>query len=799
MMLLKLTEENQSTDSQTLLGWANMARNALQMWNGFSSHQLVFGQNPNLPGIMTDGLPALIGATSSKVFADHLNALHESRRAFIQSESSERIRRALRTKVRAAEDIYETGDRVYYKREGKERWLGPATVVFQDGKVVFVRHGGIFIRVSPNQLNKIQKLKDGMTGSGNPELDSFDKYENMTQVTGNGEESEKESSSEGSKPDSSITEYLSSAEAGLNIENHTEERPVNRDTGKQASIKINDIIKYKMDNEWFIGTVTSRAGKVTGKYRTWYNIRDENLEERSVDLGQIEWEKVPESEINITSITDSLGSVSKEIIIAKENELNKLALFDTYQEVTDCGQKPLSTRWVVTNKDGNTKARLVVRGFEEKDLEIPRDSPTVGKGAMRLFLSIAAIEEWTVKTTDIRSAFLQGKELDRDVYIRPPKESKAPKHVIWKLKHGLYGLKDGARQFYERVKEKLINLGFIQCKLDPAVFYVHKDKKLIGMICCHVDDFLHAGDSSFDMLMKRLRERFSAGKVEEKAFKYIGFQVKQNRSMIVLDHSGYINKMKNSILDPKRASSKNEPLNAQEQTLFRQIIGQLNWAVQGSRPDMAFEMIALSTKLQQGKIEDLIRAIKKVNRLNDIRSFISFPGLDKTKLTVVVFTDASLGNINEGTGSTGAHIVWLMDNSGRCCPVTWNAHKIKRVVRSTLAAETLSLQEGLETAFYYRQMVEEIMGLESKTIPIQAYIDNKSVIEAILSTRMVDDKRLRVDVAAIQELLKFHDINRIQWVPGNLQLANPMTKQGASGFSLLKVLQSGQMISEISN
>ena len=72
------------------------------------------------------------------------------------------------------------------------------------------------------------------------------------------------SSSEGSKPDSSITEYLSSAEADLNIEKHTEEQPVNRDIGKRLSIKINDIIKYKMDNEWFIGTVTSHAGKATG-------------------------------------------------------------------------------------------------------------------------------------------------------------------------------------------------------------------------------------------------------------------------------------------------------------------------------------------------------------------------------------------------------------------------------------------------------------------------------------------------------------------------------------------------------
>ena len=131
---------------------------------------------------------------------------------------------------------------------------------------------------------------------------------------------------------------------------------------------------------------------------------------------------------------------------------------------------------------------------EEKDLEIPRDSPIVGKGAMRLFLSVAALEKWTVKTTDIKSAFLQGKEFDRDINIKPPTESKAPQHIIWKLRHGLYGLKDGARQFYEGVKEELLKLSITQCKLDPAVFYIQEDKKFRGVICCHVDDFLHAGD-----------------------------------------------------------------------------------------------------------------------------------------------------------------------------------------------------------------------------------------------------------------------------------------------------------------
>ena len=42
-----------------------------------------------------------------------------------------------------------------------------------------------------------------------------------------------------------------------------------------------------------------------------------------------------------------------------------------------------------------------------------------------------------------------------------------------------------------------MKLGFTQCKLDPAVYFVQKDNRLRGMICCHVDDFLHAGDEFF--------------------------------------------------------------------------------------------------------------------------------------------------------------------------------------------------------------------------------------------------------------------------------------------------------------
>lgn len=265
-------------------------------------------------------------------------------------------------------------------------------------------------------------------------------------------------------------------------------------------------------------------------------------------------------------------SVSNDATAAKLAELQKPRHFSTYEEVTDCGQHTLSTRWVITSKDGQTKARLVVRGFEE-EFTMPRDSPTVGKGTLRIFLAILSINNWTVKTTDIKSAFLQGKEIRRDIYIKPPKESYTAKGTIWKLKHGLYGLKDGARQFYLSVKDELIRLGYKMSEMDPAMFFLLNRGKFSGMVCCHVDDFLHAGDEHLEKIMVNLRKRFIAGKVEERNFYYIGFRIIQESSALVLGQSRYIENIKNKVIDPKRAKDRQSILTSEEQTEYRQLIG----------------------------------------------------------------------------------------------------------------------------------------------------------------------------------------------------------------------------------
>ena len=51
----------------------------------------------------------------------------------------------------------------------------------------------------------------------------------------------------------------------------------------------------------------------------------------------------------------------------------------------------------------------------------------------------------------------------------------------------------------------------------------------------------------------------------------------------------FVDKLEHPQTDPSRASQRQCQLTDGEQSMFRKLIGQLNWAVQGSRPDMAFE------------------------------------------------------------------------------------------------------------------------------------------------------------------------------------------------------------------
>ena len=95
-------------------------------------------------------------------------------------------------------------------------------------------------------------------------------------------------------------------------------------------------------------------------------------------------------------------------------ELEAFKNFGVYEEVKDDGQERLSSRWVMTDKSMETerkvKARLVCRGFEEA-VEVQADSPTGSKETLHMLMAIAATKGWTIRSGDIKNAYLQAMQL----------------------------------------------------------------------------------------------------------------------------------------------------------------------------------------------------------------------------------------------------------------------------------------------------------------------------------------------------------------------------------------------------
>merc|ERR1711942_172455 len=147
---------------------------------------------------------------------------------------------------------------------------------------------------------------------------------------------------------------------------------------------------------------------------------------------------------------------------------------------------------------------------------------------MKMFFTVAANEDFELRKIGIRAAFLQTKQLDRDVFLKPPKDIKKEK-IIWKLKKPLYGLNDASRKFWLRVKSIFKELGLRKLYGDEAVYYkLNEEGNLEGMVSTHVDDFDVAGRKKFvEMLTKKISIVLDVSTVENDCFRFTGIDVEK--------------------------------------------------------------------------------------------------------------------------------------------------------------------------------------------------------------------------------------------------------------------------------
>jgi hypothetical protein len=437
------------------------------------------------------------------------------------------------------------------------------------------------------------------------------------------------------------------------------------------------------------------------------------------------------------------------------------------------------------------KARLVARGFEENTQQLRSDCPTCSKESLRMVLGILASKSWSLQAIDIKSAFLQGYPISRELYLKPPPEANTTS--LWKLIKTPYGLVDAGRQWFLRVQEEFAALGAVQCSLDQAVF-IWPDPTGDGpcaLLVAHVDDFLYGGNQYFHKnILPKIRSIFTVGVEESSNLTYLGIDVKQDthNKAILLSTNSYTSCLREIDIS-SMGIDRQRPLTSTELTQLKTAAGQLNWAVNQSRPDCAFDSCIVSTSTRNCTINDIHRANKALRKARAQEVSLRYPALDLHSLHIVTFCDASLANLKD-RGSQGGFITFLVDKDGAYCPLTWQSKRIRRVVNSSLAAECLSAVEASETSVALASSLKQLLCLSpSSAIPISVISDNRSLVDAVHTSTSVDSSRLQIDISILREMIQEGEIKQFRWIETKRQVANALTKAGAPVEYLLSILK----------
>ena len=259
--------------------------------------------------------------------------------------------------------------------------------------------------------------------------------------------------------------------------------------------------------------------------------------------------------------------------------------------------------------------------------------------------------------------------------------------------------------------------------------------------------------------------------------------MKETNNGIYVEQQKYMEDLKELEIMSTRSREKDSPINEDERETLRSVIGKLNWLATQTRPDLSYDVCELSTNLKNGTVELLTKANKVIQKAKYNKVFLHYPPLDLDNIVVRCYADASFGNLPDG-GSQGGMYVELVSGS-KSAPIEWQSKRLTRTPRSTLAAETISMVDGMESGFLAGKMLSEILYNSKRSVPVEGITDNYALFEVAHSTTAVKEKRLRIEISMLRETISKKEFE-LKWINTGHQLADCLTKKGSDPRKLVE-------------
>lgn len=452
------------------------------------------------------------------------------------------------------------------------------------------------------------------------------------------------------------------------------------------------------------------------------------------------------------------------------------------------GRRPIDCKWVFRikqNPNGTVncyKARLVAKGFQQKAGFDFREmfSPVVKPVTVRLVLSIALSNGWSLRQLDVNNAFLNG-HLNEKVYMfQPPGFHTGSASTVCRLRKSLYGLRQAPRAWFDKLKFTLLKLGFVAAKSDSSLF-IRKTSDSLLYLLVYVDDIILTGSNSEEVakFVTLLHTQFALKDLGPLSY-FLGIHVTPTTGGgLILHQTKYISDLLAKVnmhiskpqATPMVAGTKlldSGSASFDDPHFYRATVGALQY-ICITRPDLAYSVNKVSQFMQHPRV-DHWQSVKRIVRyLQGTRDYgLHLQKSSSPRLTALCDADWASDPVDRR--STSGFCVYFGSNL-----ISWISKKQPVVSRSSTEAEYRALALVVAELLWVQALFRELCLPQPSSPPI-VFCDNMSTVmlsaNPILHSRT---KHLELDLFFVREKVQQGSIH-VTHISSKDQIADILTK-----------------------